>query len=327
MAEGNRMRVTMHCGRVAESSKHNDRQFDATKTDHIHPERSKNNVYYQWNQNPVTKERPGTFEEAEKEFYEEHFSSGLQARNAKYVKYGHRERVKTMDQYRKAINSRPDETIWMIGNLRDKVSPELLNAIIKEQLEWQRIVFPQVYVLDVALHVDEYGGPHIHERFVWIGHDNDGNEIVGQKKALNEMGIERPEPDMPEGRYNNSKMTYTKLCREHFVEICKEHGIDVETEPKEASKTGLKLLQYQYQDIVERVNTMLDIRKQLLDDKRLRNALEIQKALDEYEALRAFISRYSLGNENLLEVFDREYENVATEFDDIGENNEEDFEL
>lgn len=46
---------------------------------------------------------------------------------------------------------------------------------------------------------------------------------------------------------NDPNMTFedTRRCREHFLDLCREHGLEIETDPKEASKTGLSLLEYQ----------------------------------------------------------------------------------
>jgi len=277
-----KIRVTIHSSRVAVNSKHNDRQFDTSKTDHINPELSKNNIYWQWNMDPVTGVRPGTFEDAEEEFYTEHFTRGLEAKNARYIKNGHKERCRTMEQYRKAEQSRPEETIYMIGDKDTGIKPETLWQIVSEQLAWKREMFPQNVTLDVALHVDEAGGPHVHERAVWIGHDEDGNEVEGQKKALDEMGINRLNMEAPESKVNNSKMAYTQLYRKHFIELCQQHGFDVEEIPKEASKNGLSLIQFQYNQEAERLErATLENSRLVSENERLGD--EIKAGHDELE--------------------------------------------
>ena len=114
----------------------------------------------------------------------------------------------------------PEETIWMIGNSDEKLPVKFLQNIWKEQRAWMESEFPQMKILDFAIHVDEQGQNHLHERHVFIGHDKAGREVVGQNKALAEMGISAPNPEKPTGRHNNAKMTYTAKCREHFLEIC-----------------------------------------------------------------------------------------------------------
>lgn len=220
---------------------HNDRDFNTANADHIDGARTSENKTWYWCQG----REPGlTFEEAERKFYEARFKRGLDARNERYRKQRHPERMKSMDEYRRAKSSCPEETILQIGRAGDTVSDKLLWSICLEQIRWEQQTFPNVKVLDVALHVDEEGAPHLHKRQVWTYDSNDG-PLVGQNKALQEMGLERPDKGKKEGRYNNAKMSYTQQCREHFLQLCRAKGLEIEAEPKEASETGLSLLEYQ----------------------------------------------------------------------------------
>ena len=58
------------------------------------------------------------------------------------------------------------------------------------------------------------------------------------------MGVERPDTNKPQTRYNNAKITYTRKCREHLIELCRGYGIDIELQPKERSETGLTQTEY-----------------------------------------------------------------------------------
>ena len=62
---------------------------------------------------------------------------------------------------------------------------------------------PNVKFLDLALHMDEGGAPHVHVRKVWVALDKDGEMYVSQRKALEDMRIQRPNPDKKNSRYNN----------------------------------------------------------------------------------------------------------------------------
>lgn len=237
-------RTTLHNGRKnkqgqAYSPKHNDRKFDLDKAEHIDPERTKENVYWHY----LQKENPDMdFSTAEKTFYKDHFEEALSIRNSSYIQHGNKKQVKTLEEYMQ--EHCPEETIWMIGNAEDMIPAKILHNIWEEQKEWMKTTFPQVTVLDWALHVDEQGAPHIHERHVFIGHDKKGLEVVGQNKALAEMGISAPNPQKPTGRHNNAKMTYTAICRKHFQELCKLHGLDIEVQPRERSEMGLTQAEY-----------------------------------------------------------------------------------
>lgn len=237
-------RTTLHNGRKnrqgqAYRASHNDRKFDLDKAEHIEQERTKENIYWHY----LQKENPDMdFSTAEKTFYKDHFEEALSIRNSSYIQHGNKKQVKTLEEYMQ--EHCPEETIWMIGNAEDMIPAKILHNVWTEQKMWMEAMFPQVTVLDWALHVDEQGAPHIHERHVFIGHDKRGLEVVGQNKALAEMGISAPNPQKPTGRHNNAKMTYTAKCREHFQEICKRHGLEIEVQPRERSEMGLTQAEY-----------------------------------------------------------------------------------
>lgn len=248
-------RVTTHNARKGKDGvfnpNHNDRMFDSA-AEHINKEKSKNNVY--WKRQGEAKL---TFEEAEQKFYNEHFQDGLDKINAKHEKSRHTDRMKKMDEYRKSEKTCPEETLFYIGDRKQPIDRKTFKAIIDEQIAWEAKTFPQVVTLNVALHVDEEdenGVPsadHVHKRSVWIAHDENGNLIVNQNKALKEMGIERPDPSKPENRFNNAKITYSKMVRQHFIELCKSYGIEIIEEPREKSKSGLSMEKYKSQQITK----------------------------------------------------------------------------
>lgn len=238
------MRATIHNGRTgkdgAYNTKHNDRQFDIRNAEHIDPERVKNNRYWNWTGNQET-----TFEAAEQAFYEKHIQKHLDAQNARYRAQRHAERAKTMDEYRKNPQTCPEEVILQIGKRGDTIPADMMARIIQEQINWEQKTFPGVKVLDVALHMDEQGAPHIHERRAWVYTDKDGNTAISQNKSLKQMGVELPNPDRPRGRFNNRKQTFSRMCRENLLQICREHGLEIEEIPQEKSRSGRTLEDYQ----------------------------------------------------------------------------------
>lgn len=238
------MRATIHNGRTSHlgafTPKHNDRNFNIKNAEHIDPERVKDNRYWNWTGNPET-----TFEAAEQAFYEKYIQKHLNAQNARYKAQRHAERVKSMDEYRKSPQTCPEEVILQIGKLGDTIPADMMARIIQEQINWEQKTFPGVKVLDVALHMDEQGAPHIHERRAWVYTDKAGNLAISQNKSLEQMGVELPNPDRPRGRFNNRKQTFSKRCREHLLQICREHGLEIEEIPQEKSKSGRTLEDYQ----------------------------------------------------------------------------------
>lgn len=238
------MRATIHNGRTSRlgafTPRHNDRNFNISHAEHIDPERVKNNKYWNWTGNPET-----TFEAAEAAFYEKYIRQHLDAQNARYKAQRHAERVKSMDEYRKSPQTCPEEVILQIGKLGDTIPADMMARIIQEQINWEQKTFPGVKVLNVALHMDEQGAPHIHERRAWVYTDKDGNLAISQNKALEQMGVELPNPDKPRGRFNNRKQVFSRMCREHLLQICKEHGLEIEEIPQEKSRSGRTLEDYQ----------------------------------------------------------------------------------
>lgn len=237
------MRATIHNGRTSHlgafTPKHNDRNFNIKNAEHIDPERVRNNRYWNWTGKEIT------FEAAEIAFYEKHIQQHLDAQNARYRAQRHAERVKSMDEYRRSPQTCPEEVILQIGKRGDTIPADMMARIIQEQINWEQKTFPGVKVLNVALHMDEQGAPHIHERRAWVYTDKDGNFAISQNKSLEQMGVELPNPDKPRGRFNNRKQTFSKRCREHLLQICREHGLEIEEIPQEKSRSGRTLEDYQ----------------------------------------------------------------------------------
>lgn len=256
------MRATIHNGRASHlgafTPKHNDRNFNINHAEHIDPERVRFNRYWNWTGSPET-----TFEAAEAAFYEKHIRQHLDAQNARYRAQRHAERVKTMDEYRKSPQTCPEEVILQIGKLGDTIPADMMARIIQEQINWEQKQFPGVKVLDVALHMDEQGAPHIHERRAWVYTDKDGNTAISQNKSLEQMGVELPNPDRPRGRFNNRKQTFSRMCREHLLQICREHGLEIEETPQEKSRSGLSHIAYIIRQEEEKANNLYSISSQL----------------------------------------------------------------
>lgn len=253
-------------GRVY-SPRHNDRDFNLEKSTHIDPARTSNNWEWQWLENYG---QQCSFEDAEREYYARHISDHLRAVNSRYEAQRHAERVRSLDEYRRAPQSCPEETIICIGNREHHPDPSELLAAYLELQHWQQQTYPQLQVLDYAMHLDEQGAPHIHERHVWTYTDADGHLAIGQARALKQMGIERPHPEQPRSRYNNEKMTYTQAVRERFAEICRQRGLEVETTPRERSQSGLTLLEYQSRQEEQRLQEL----------QREADNLEVDRLLD-----------------------------------------------
>lgn len=261
------MRMTIHNGRAGKngvySPKHNDRQFDISSAEHIDPERMPGNVYWNW-----TGRKDMSFEDCEKAFYEEHCREYLDAVNRRHREQRHPERVRDMDAYRTARQTCPEETLLMIGNKDEHLPPRTLRAICEDLRNWEENTVSGLKVLDLALHVDEQGAPHIHMRRAWIYRDENGTESIAQSKALQAAGIPLPHPDKPAGRHNNRKQTFSAMERQALYEICRGYGIEslLEMQPREKSRSGREFEDYKASKAEERAQAA-ETRARIAEEK------------------------------------------------------------
>lgn len=260
------MRMTLHNGRAGKngtySPKHNDRNFDISSAEHIDPERMPGNVYWNWTGENIT------FEDAEKAFYEEHCRAHLDAVNQRHREQRHPERVRDMDAYRTARQTCPEETLFMIGNRDEHLPPKTLRAICEDLRNWEENTVSGLKVLDIALHVDEEGAPHIHMRRAFIYRDENGIESIAQSKTLQAAGIPLPHPDKPAGRHNNRKQTFSAMERQALYEICRGYGLEslLETKPREKSKSGRELEDYKASEAEKRAQAA-EMRAKMAEEK------------------------------------------------------------
>lgn len=221
------MRATLHNARLG-GSRHNDRDFDLSKANHIDAEKSNNNFYC----HAFTEEPDLSFAEAEVKLYERLFKDFIDDKNARAMAARHPERCVTAADLVKSERYRPEEVIFQLGDKDNHVSEKQLQEVFNEFLKWHNKEFGKnVFTLDMAMHVDEHT-PHVHWRRVW-NYDNDkGFKAIGQHKALEQLGFKLPDESRPRSRNNNLKMAYTEVCRNKLLEICKERQIEIVAEPE-----------------------------------------------------------------------------------------------
>lgn len=270
------MRMTIHNGRAGKngtySPKHNDRQFDTSRAEHIDPERMPGNIYWNWTGKDIS------FEDAEKTFYEEHCRAHLDAVNQRHREQRHPERVRDMDAYRTARQTCPEETLLMIGNRDEHLPPKTLRAICEKLKDWEESTVSGLKVLDMALHVDEEGAPHIHMRKAWIYRDESNVESIAQSKTLQAAGIPLPHPDKPAGRHNNRKQVFSAMERQALYEICRGYGLEslLETKPRERSRSGRELEDYKASEAEKRAQAA-EMRARMAEEKARQAEASLQK--------------------------------------------------
>ena len=270
------IRIGNHSGRRNKNGvfrpEHNDRNFDISHAPHINPDKVKDNKVVMFWASKEQKQRNISIDEYELSFYNDLFRKQLSIQNQKHIVSRHKEKVKTMEQFRKCRNYCPEEDIITLGNHDNCVSPEVLWEIAEAYCKYHMATFVQCVLLNVSIHVDEdNAAPHVHLRKVWIAKAKEQIEyerkryfenpdrytkkkcpqlpeedyvIVHQNASLRQMGIERPDPEKPEGRYNNAKQTYSAMCRKKLIELAQERNISLELTPKPSDEVGLNLMKY-----------------------------------------------------------------------------------
>lgn len=179
----------------------------------------------------------------ELDFYHAHFSAALAEKNRRFV--GNRpERVQTVEDVYDAHRTSPEEIIWKLdAKDHEHIDQNLLEEIIAEHFDWEKETFPQAHYFSHVFHRNAPAAPDfVQARRIWIAHDKGGNEIISDRKALREMGIERPDASRKDSRYNNAKMTHTAMCRAHLEELFASRGLAITVTLWKRSGHGLKAL-------------------------------------------------------------------------------------
>jgi len=249
------VKLTRHNGRAGKfgtyNPKHNDRQFHVEKSDHINPERTKFNIYFDcytgFRGNGFPEREPEdiiSFEDIERMYYREHYSDFVEGQNRRNESHGHANRNRTTEDLLANKTTCPEETVYQIGTMDEHVSEDVLFRIVTEFLsEFARRFGSHVHILDFALHCDE-GTPHIQERHVFDAVNQYGELCPQQEKALEELGFELPDPDKPKSKYNRRKNVFDAACREMLFDIAERHGLHLEREPSYGGRAYLEKQDY-----------------------------------------------------------------------------------
>ena len=244
-----KMRCTLHSGRKRKednrsfSSLHNDHNFDSDP-EHIAKDRSGNNILWNWCGDDYS------FDQGELKFYDENFGKQLEHTNQNYINSRHKERCKTMDEWRKENMHAPEEQIYQIGKMEKYPDVEVSLACFKEYLEWLNKWNEEhgnpFFILNWAMHLDEDRAPHFHARKAWPYKDPEtGLVTTDQTNSLLKAGVLPSFPDKKIGRKNNPKITFDAECRKMWIKIVRSHGLEIEDIPKPKNRVGKSLQQYQ----------------------------------------------------------------------------------
>ena len=262
----NKVRATMHNGRgqnsVGFKVRHNDRDFDTTRAEHINQKPERKNRYFIVEANGTVNNQPTiSFETHEKRMYAALFSTSLSKQTERHIKGGHSERVRTMDQYRTATRTCPEETLLQLGTREEHADPQVFIKAVNRWCQLMQAAYGAHWrLLDGALHFDE-STPHCHIRAVWTAEGKDGLQ-VSENKALKALGIQRPDPEQPEGKHNCPKQTFTQQSRELWIAAAREFGIEIEDIPEMPGKVTRTKEEYIAQKIRAEIVKLTEQRDQ-----------------------------------------------------------------
>lgn len=275
------MKTVSHMSRkYAGPANHNSRSDFKVMSSNIDFTKTKNNWY--WNCFTGDTDQKQNFKKVEEEYYTKNYTASLNAQNERHIKQRHPKRCKTMEQIINGKNTKPHEQILQFGNEDDHATREQLLDILKDYVKWYNERFPQAVILDMALHMDETT-PHIHIRRVFEVETEDGKKVL-QGQALREMGLERPNPKLPNGQYNNELMTFTAMNRDKLTEIAIAHGLTIEVTDEKCKTKHVQPVEYKLKEINEEIEEKTEMNKKLEQDIKHSN-LELEQLNDRLNVL------------------------------------------
>ena len=276
---------------------------------------TKSNLNWYWNWLTGDAEQKQNFKKVEEEYYTKNYTASLNAQNERHIKQRHPKRCKTMDQIINGKNTKPHEQILQLGCKDDHATREQLLEVLNDYVKWHTENFPQAVILDMALHMDE-ATPHVHIRRVFEVETEDGKKLL-QGQALREMGLERPDPNLPNGQYNNELMTFTGMNRDKLQEIAIAHGLDIEITDEKCKTKHLQPEEYKLRKInedMEKINKEIEEKTKMnkqLQSQNEKFKQDLQHSKSELEHLN---DRLSVVNKDFTKA-ESEYQTLKNQLD------------
>lgn len=293
------MKVTLHSGRNGLAA-HNDRS--AGIGEHVDTTRSHENFYVDA-QHGVISQEDVDLKDTELQYYRAHYQAAIDATNKGYIEHGHPEKVTTVEKLYNASKTRPQETILQIGKTGDTVDRDMLLRCMADYVkwinQWSKAHGDHIHLLDVTLHMDEET-PHIHARKVYDYIDKNGNLHISQRKALEESGIERPNPQQPEDRHNCAIQTFTAIERSAWQQICISHGLEIDIQPEGRKKHK----RTQHRDELDHEIAIKEAQRDKLDrdiQAKEEHLDELDKAVRDYEKAHGTLEQIKASTARILE--------------------------
>jgi hypothetical protein len=305
------MKASLHMGTSSGdmSSKHNDRNFDTERAKNIDRSRSFLNFYediYQGEHKDGEEYAP--FKDVEELYYAKTLKPAYENQLKRYTKkgqYAYAEKMGTFTDWL-AKQPGPQEMILQIGNVDVQPEAEEFAQIADDFKGWLDETYGDNFKrLTTGYHFDE-ASPHAQIRGVWEYPQKDGTLKFSMTQGMKAAGIELPKPELPEGVYkadekgepvgervkkpvkgedyfyNTRQVTFTKTCREKWIEIAEEHGITIIDEPVSGA-THLNTADYRTRRETLKLLTSAQEREESLKTREADCQERIDKAIEDAE--------------------------------------------
>ena len=170
----------------------------------------------------------------ELEFYKNRYMDMLNIQNEKHRLARNYSRVKSIEDIYNSKKYCPTDEIVQYGHINGFLPNKedfknMIDEFVNWKINWSKNHGNHLHILSFSINLDK--SPHCHIREIWDYIDEDGVVKIGQEKAMKQSGLKLPNPKEPESRYNNRSITFTKICREKWMNICEKYGYEVERDP------------------------------------------------------------------------------------------------
>ena len=310
-------KATYHCGRKTKAGQvfnanHNTNKKTRAGQNHIDHEQTEKNLLYRIENNKLIRCESYDAIEFEKKRYKELFLESLEAKNERYRQQRHKERCRSIDDLYRDPKKCPFEMILQIGNAKDGMSQEekaelSRNVNLEFIREMYRLYGKNLIPLNCSGHHDE-ACVHWHYRAVFVYKGKDGLE-PNQTKALESLGIERPDKDRPIGRNNNPLMTFTAEARELYYEICERYGLEIDREVQNPSQKHRETLEYKCQQLGQKADKEAD---RYNENKRRADKEEIRAVQNSELAEKLMTKKVKRNKDGTITIGLRQYQEATS---------------
>lgn len=175
-------------------------------------------------------------ERSELRFYSEYYTDWIEERNRINLAGRHTNRIISVPALHEKARTCPEELTVQLTAKEGGALPaqnvfrSCIEAYVGWMQQWSAENGNCLHVLGAYIAKDTLCKSVI--RRVWDYVDDDGIRKVGQSGALCRAGIQCPDEEAEESRFNNRKMTFDRISREALYGFLEDAGVAVIREPR-----------------------------------------------------------------------------------------------